>query len=76
MRRSSLAADRSGPNSAGLVLDGTPSPVYFRSPVNGAAGLVTSTVEDQVKRLVELRGFEPLTPSLRTRCSAELSYSP
>ncbi len=25
---------------------------------------------------VELRGFEPLTPSLRTRCSAELSYSP
>ena len=26
--------------------------------------------------MVELRGFEPLTPSLRTRCSAELSYSP
>ncbi len=25
---------------------------------------------------VELRGFEPLTPSLRTRCSARLSYSP
>ena len=25
---------------------------------------------------MELRGFEPLTPSLRTRCSAELSYSP
>ena len=26
--------------------------------------------------MVELRGFEPLTPSLRTRCSARLSYSP
>ncbi len=25
---------------------------------------------------MELRGFEPLTPSLRTRCSARLSYSP
>ncbi len=28
------------------------------------------------KPLVELTGFEPVTPSLRTRCSAELSYSP
>ena len=26
--------------------------------------------------LVELTGFEPVTPSLRTRCSARLSYSP
>lgn len=25
---------------------------------------------------MELTGFEPVTPSLRTRCSAELSYSP
>jgi hypothetical protein len=25
---------------------------------------------------VELTGFEPVTPSLRTRCSARLSYSP
>ena len=25
---------------------------------------------------VELRGFEPLTPWLQTRCSAKLSYSP
>ncbi len=29
-----------------------------------------------LERSVELRGFEPLTPSLRTRCSARLSYSP
>ena len=26
--------------------------------------------------LVELAGFEPAAPSLRTRCSARLSYSP
>ena len=25
---------------------------------------------------VELRGFEPLTPCMPCRCSAELSYSP
>ena len=25
---------------------------------------------------MELTGFEPVTPSLRTRCSARLSYSP
>ena len=25
---------------------------------------------------VELRGFEPLTPSLRTRCATELRHSP
>ncbi len=26
--------------------------------------------------LVELRGFEPLTPCMPCKCSAELSYSP
>jgi hypothetical protein len=25
---------------------------------------------------VELRGFEPLTPSMRTRCATGLRYSP
>ena len=25
---------------------------------------------------VELRGFEPLTPSMRTRCATELRHSP
>jgi hypothetical protein len=29
-----------------------------------------------VNRLVELRGFEPLTPSMRTRCATGLRYSP
>ena len=28
------------------------------------------------KNLVELRGFEPLTPSMRTRCATGLRYSP
>ena len=26
--------------------------------------------------IVELRGFEPLTPSMRTRCATGLRYSP
>ena len=25
---------------------------------------------------MELRGFEPLTPCLQSRCSSQLSYSP
>ena len=28
------------------------------------------------QNLVELRGFEPLTPSMRTRCATGLRYSP
>ena len=28
------------------------------------------------KTRVELRGFEPLTPSMRTRCATGLRYSP
>jgi hypothetical protein len=28
------------------------------------------------RKLVELRGFEPLTPSMRTRCATGLRYSP
>src|SRR5512135_514870 len=28
------------------------------------------------RMLVELRGFEPLTPSMRTRCATGLRYSP
>jgi hypothetical protein len=28
------------------------------------------------ENLVELRGFEPLTPSMRTRCATGLRYSP
>ena len=32
-------------------------------------------VRDQISE-VELRGFEPLTPSMRTRCATGLRYSP
>ena len=31
---------------------------------------------DLLKLRVELRGFEPLTPSMRTRCATGLRYSP
>jgi integrase len=40
-------------------------------PVRRASDLV----KDQDRR-VELRGFEPLTPSMRTRCATGLRYSP
>ena len=33
-------------------------------------------VSDDRWNLVELRGFEPLTPSMRTRCATGLRYSP
>jgi hypothetical protein len=29
-----------------------------------------------LRKWVELRGFEPLTPSMRTRCATGLRYSP
>src|SRR5690606_27674909 len=40
----------------------------------GEQGVMRSPCRRTV--LVELTGFEPVTPSLRTRCSARLSYSP
>jgi hypothetical protein len=33
-------------------------------------------VRNQPLTCVELRGFEPLTPSMRTRCATGLRYSP
>jgi hypothetical protein len=35
-----------------------------------------SRVRNQPLTWVELRGFEPLTPSMRTRCATGLRYSP
>ena len=35
-----------------------------------------SVFENQPLTWVELRGFEPLTPSMRTRCATGLRYSP
>ena len=40
------------------------------------AGKGRSRVRNQPLTLVELRGFEPLTPSMRTRCATGLRYSP
>ena len=35
-----------------------------------------SSVRNRPLAWVELRGFEPLTPSMRTRCATRLRYSP
>ena len=35
-----------------------------------------SRVRNRPLTWVELRGFEPLTPSMRTRCATGLRYSP
>jgi hypothetical protein len=39
-------------------------------------GKVRSRVRNRPLNWVELRGFEPLTPSMRTRCATGLRYSP
>ena len=49
----------------------SPSQGTRLGPKERASGLV----RDQIQR-VELRGFEPLTPSMRTRCATGLRYSP
>jgi hypothetical protein len=46
---------------------------------NTAASLFQPHPQDRVwnkAAMVELRGFEPLTPSMRTRCATRLRYSP
>src|SRR5215471_18920918 len=48
-----------------------PIPPSRMRPAKRASDLV----KDQDRR-VELRGFEPLTPSMRTRCATGLRYSP
>jgi hypothetical protein len=43
------------------------------------SALLHTALEDQCSSdapWVELRGFEPLTPSMRTRCATGLRYSP
>ena len=45
-------------------------------PKNIAGHRKDAKASTTVARLVELRGFEPLTPSMRTRCATGLRYSP
>ena len=40
------------------------------------AGLWSVDNASDLRFWVELRGFEPLTPSMRTRCATGLRYSP
>jgi hypothetical protein len=37
---------------------------------------MTTCQSADLRVYVELRGFEPLTPSMRTRCATGLRYSP
>ena len=48
----------------------TSAPVVITGPSACRTGHLTC------KNSVELRGFEPLTPSMRTRCATGLRYSP
>ena len=46
------------------------------APPAGSAAAVFVLRCRRERRLVELRGFEPLTSCLQSRCSSQLSYSP
>ena len=48
----------------------------FPNRLSLAADLPTDHRSLTCKNSVELRGFEPLTPSMRTRCATGLRYSP
>ena len=50
----------------------------FRVPLPNGNGTAHETQEGvrELCRSVELRGFEPLTPSMRTRCATGLRHSP
>ena len=56
-------------------LAGATSGEEKRRQVRGRDGVSLVGASD-VELLVELRGFEPLTPSMRTRCATGLRYSP
>jgi site-specific DNA recombinase len=56
-------------------------PATTHAPHRGAAAVLPATTPPKgavraMPTLVELRGFEPLTPSMRTRCATGLRYSP
>ena len=48
----------------------------FDSPNARKLAPVTSTIGKLLKGLVGVRGFEPPTPSSRTRCATRLRYTP
>ncbi len=54
------------------IKDGRIANTICRAPFDGLFGMG----EFEYETLVELRGFEPLTPSMRTRCATGLRYSP
>ena len=48
------------------------------SDIRGSRGFIMNRCwsNDQLRFMVELRGLEPRTPCLQSRCSSQLSYSP
>jgi hypothetical protein len=69
------------PNLAGregdLKIDSQIGHACPRIGQNGSAQTNATTLQGADLRFwVELRGFEPLTPSMRTRCATGLRYSP
>ena len=67
-------------HDAGLRLDRTghqPTQVTTARMPRPRSHLVSHYMSEQRSgNSVELRGFEPLTPSMRTRCATGLRYSP
>jgi hypothetical protein len=49
---------------------------HFLKVLAEGPGISSPTPPSRDEHSVELRGFEPLTPSVQRRCSPELSYSP
>jgi hypothetical protein len=77
-------ADAGGGREPGLAYPG----VFLHQAQQGPGGTLAERMPDlrvapenrtghlTWKNSVELRGFEPLTPSMRTRCATGLRYSP
>ena len=53
-----------------------PQPETSSEPVTPVLADLFTVSVSSTRVMVELRGFEPLTPSMRTRCATGLRYSP
>ncbi len=67
VNRQEQSKDENGPSLAAGPTQGTVTPEL--------ADIFSVSVSSK-RVMVELRGFEPLTPSMRTRCATRLRYSP
>ncbi len=58
-----------------MAADARSFAAWLPSPAHQMIKLDSEALTD-LRFWVELRGFEPLTPSMRTRCATGLRYSP